>query len=51
MAAELFPAQDRHAAEAYGAMAEIAKAAGRKDDALEYLERALAIRTSIRTDS
>jgi tetratricopeptide (TPR) repeat protein len=48
LAADSFPAQDRHAAEAYGAMAEIAKAAGRKDDALEYLERALAIRTSIR---
>jgi tetratricopeptide (TPR) repeat protein len=50
LAAESFPSQDRHAAEAYGAMAEIAKAAGRKDDALEYLERALAIRTSIRPD-
>lgn len=45
LAIEFFPAQDRHAAEAYSAMAEIAKAAGRKDDALEYLERALAIRT------
>jgi hypothetical protein len=32
-------------------MAEIAKAAGRKDDALDYLERALAIRTSIRADA
>jgi tetratricopeptide (TPR) repeat protein len=51
LAAESFPSQDRHAAEAYGAMAEIAKAAGRKDDALEYLERALAIRTSIRPDA
>jgi tetratricopeptide (TPR) repeat protein len=51
LAAESFPAQDRHAAEAYGAMAEIAKAAGRKDDALDYLERALAIRTSVRTDA
>lgn len=47
LAVSAFPAQDRHAAETYGAMAEIAKAAGRKDDALEYLERALAIRTSI----
>lgn len=51
LAADSFPAQDRHAAEAYGAMAEIAKAAGRKDDALEYLERALAIRTSIRANN
>jgi tetratricopeptide (TPR) repeat protein len=51
LAADSFPAQDRHAAEAYGAMAEIAKAAGRKDDALEYLERALAIRTSVRADT
>jgi tetratricopeptide (TPR) repeat protein len=51
LAAESFPSQDRHAAEAYGAMAEIAKAAGRKDDALEYLERALAIRTSIRPEA
>lgn len=51
LAADSFPAQDRHAAEAYGAMAEIAKAAGRKDDALEYLERALAIRTSVRVDT
>jgi tetratricopeptide (TPR) repeat protein len=51
LAAETLPAQDRHAAEAYGAMAAIAKAAGRKDDALEYLERALAIRTSIRADT
>lgn len=50
LAVETFPAQDRHAAEAYGAMAEIAKAAGRKDDALEYLERALAIRSSVRPD-
>jgi tetratricopeptide (TPR) repeat protein len=50
LAVDAFPAQDRHAAEAYGAMAEIAKAAGRKDDALEYLERALAIRISIRAD-
>lgn len=50
LAVECFPAQDRHAAEAYGAMAEIAKAAGRKDDALEYLERALAIRSSVRAD-
>ncbi|HZS31022.1 MAG TPA: transcriptional regulator [Gaiellaceae bacterium] len=50
LAAESFPAQDRHAAEAFQAMAEIAKAAGRTDEALEYLERALAIRTSVRTD-
>jgi tetratricopeptide (TPR) repeat protein len=51
LAAESFPAQDRHAAQAYQAMAEIAKAAGRKDDALEYLERALAARTSVRADT
>lgn len=50
LAADSFPAQDRHAAEAYQAMAEIAKAAGRKDDALDYLERALAARTSVRTE-
>lgn len=50
MAIGSFPPHDRRAAEAYGAMAEIAKAAGRKDEALEYLERALAIRTSIRAD-
>ena len=50
LAIESFPAQDRHVAEVYGAMAEIAKRAGRKDDALEYLERALAIRTSIRSE-
>jgi tetratricopeptide (TPR) repeat protein len=51
LAAELFPAQDRHAAETYSAMAEIAEAAGRKDDALDYLKRALAARTAIRGDS
>jgi tetratricopeptide (TPR) repeat protein len=51
LAADSFPSQDRHAAEAYGAMAEIAKAAGRKDDALEYLERALAIKTAVRPDA
>jgi tetratricopeptide (TPR) repeat protein len=51
LAADAFPAQDRHAAEVYGAMAEIAEAAGRKDDALEYLKRALAARTAIRTDA
>jgi tetratricopeptide (TPR) repeat protein len=49
LAAESFPAQDRHAADAYTAMAEIAEAAGRKDDALEYLKRALAARTAVRT--
>jgi tetratricopeptide (TPR) repeat protein len=49
LAAESFPAQDRHAAEAYTAMAEIAEAAGRKDDALDYLKRALAARTAVRT--
>ncbi len=48
LAVESFPAQDRHVAEAYQAMAEIAKAAGRKDEALDYLERALAIRASVR---
>jgi len=48
LAVESFPAQDRHAADAYQAMAEIAKAAGRKDDALEYLERALSARTAVR---
>jgi len=51
MAVESFPAQDRHAAEAYQAMAEIAKAAGRTDEAFEYLERALAARTSVRANT
>jgi tetratricopeptide (TPR) repeat protein len=51
LAAESFPAQDRHASEAYQAMADIARAAGRKDDALDYLERALAARASIRVDA
>jgi tetratricopeptide (TPR) repeat protein len=51
LAAESFPTQDRHAAEAYQAMAEIAKAAGRKDYALDYLERALAARTAVRADA
>jgi tetratricopeptide (TPR) repeat protein len=51
LAAESFPAQDRHAAEAYVAMAEIAEAAGRKDEALDYLKRALATRTAIRADA
>ena len=51
LAVETFPADDRHVAEAYGAMAEIAKSAGRKDDALEYLERALAIRTAVRPEA
>lgn len=50
LAAECFPAQDRHAAETYGAMAEIAEAAGRKDEALEYLKRALVARTTVRAD-
>jgi tetratricopeptide (TPR) repeat protein len=50
LAAESFPAQDRHSAEVYTAMAEIAEGAGRKDDALDYLKRALAARTAIRAD-
>jgi tetratricopeptide (TPR) repeat protein len=49
LAAESFPAKDRHAADAYSAMAEIAEAAGRKDDALRYLKLALAMRTAIHT--
>lgn len=49
LAAETFPSDDRHAAEAYGAMAEIAEAAGRKEDAIAYLKRALAAQTSLRT--
>jgi tetratricopeptide (TPR) repeat protein len=48
LAAETFPADDRHAADAYHAMAEIAEAAGRKDDAIAYLKRALAAQTSVR---
>ena len=48
LAADLFPAQDRHAAETYSAMAEIADAQGRKDDALDYFRRAVAARTSVR---
>ncbi|HLX33319.1 MAG TPA: tetratricopeptide repeat protein [Gaiellaceae bacterium] len=51
LAAESFPAQDRHAADTYSAMAEIAEAAGRKDDALDYLKRALAARTAVRADA
>lgn len=51
LAVESFPALDRHAAEAYSAMAEIADAAGRKDDALEYFRRALAARTGVRAGS
>lgn len=50
LAAESFPAQDRHALEVYSAMAEIAESAGRKDDALEYLRRAVAARTTVRVD-
>ena len=50
LATDSFPAQDRHAADAYQAMAEIAKSAGRKDEALDYLERALAIRSSVRVN-
>lgn len=50
LAAESFPAQDRHAADAYRAMAEIAEAAGRKDDALRYLKLALVAQTTVRAD-
>jgi tetratricopeptide (TPR) repeat protein len=50
LAAESFPAQDRHAAEAYSAMAEIAEAAGRKDDALRYLRAALSARADVRVE-
>lgn len=48
LAAESFPAQDRHAAEAYNSMSEIAEAAGDKDEALRYLRLALAARTTVR---
>lgn len=48
LAAESFPAHDRHAAEAHSAMAEIAEAAGRKDDALDHLKQALAARMAVR---
>jgi len=48
LAAESFPAQDRHAAEAYNAMSEIAEATGDKDEALRYLRLALAARTAVR---
>lgn len=51
LAVESFPALDRHAAEAYSAMAGIAAASGRKDDALDYFRRALAARTEIRAES
>lgn len=51
LAAELFPTEDRHAAEAYSAMAEIADAQGRKDDALDYFRRAIAARTSVRPEA
>jgi tetratricopeptide (TPR) repeat protein len=50
LAAELFPAEDRHAADAYQAMAEIAEAGGRKDEALSYLKRALSARTALRAE-
>ena len=49
LAVESFPSEDRHAAEAYGAMAEIAEAAGRMDDALDYLKRSLATQMPART--
>jgi len=48
LAVDSFPAQDRHAAEAYNAMAEIAEAAGDKDEALRYLRLALGARTAVR---
>lgn len=48
LAAETFPADDRHAAEVYEAMAEIAETAGLKDDAIGYLKQALATQTPLR---
>jgi tetratricopeptide (TPR) repeat protein len=51
LAVESFPSQDRHAADAYSAMSDIAEAAGRKDDALLYLRRALAARTAVRPET
>lgn len=50
LAAESFPAQDRHAADVYEAMADIAEASGRKDEALGYVRRALAARRAVPTD-
>jgi tetratricopeptide (TPR) repeat protein len=44
LAAATFPSDDRHAADVYGALAEIAEETGRKDDALDYLKRALRSR-------
>jgi tetratricopeptide (TPR) repeat protein len=44
LAAESFPSEDRHAAEVYSALAEIAEEDGRTEDALGYLKRALRSR-------
>lgn len=45
LAAESFPANDRHASEVYSAMAEIAEVAGQKDDVIRYLKRAMQARS------
>jgi tetratricopeptide (TPR) repeat protein len=44
LAAATFPSDDRHAAEVYESLAEIAEEAGRRDDALDYLKRAVRVR-------
>ena len=51
LAVETFPAQDRHAADAYQAMADIAEAAGEKDKALHYLRLALGARVGTPAES
>jgi tetratricopeptide (TPR) repeat protein len=44
LAAESFPSEDRHTADVYSALAEIAEEDGRTEDALRYLKRALGSR-------
>ncbi|MGH3430490.1 MAG: helix-turn-helix domain-containing protein, partial [Mycobacteriales bacterium] len=50
LAAESFPVQDRHAADSYQAMAEIAEEQGRNDDVVRYLKLALAARNPVRVE-
>jgi tetratricopeptide (TPR) repeat protein len=49
LAAETFPAEDRHAADAYNALAEIAEESGDKDAALRYLKLALGAKNVTRS--
>jgi len=50
LAADTFPAEDRHAAEAYNALAEISEEAGDKDAALRYLKLALSAKSVTRSN-